>query len=171
MFWVEYVFVGIAYMYSFPAPYLTRLPSFGDETRADVATLLFQIWLLGLSMAAIFQDSIPHTYVIFVTIVFQCPPESRCSVAQLLGNALNTAWAGYLISRTLALRKVYEEYVVASACVGQDPLHVNCTSLSFWVFTKYLTYQLCMIRASADAPLCTPAPFLTVMSANSVAVM
>ena len=41
-------------------------PSLRDEKSEDVATLIFQVWLLGLSVVTILNESIPHLYVFFL---------------------------------------------------------------------------------------------------------
>jgi hypothetical protein len=156
MFWVEYVFVGVAYMHPLPAPYLTllRLSSFGDETRADVATLLFQIWLLGLSMAAIFQDSIPHTYVISVAMTLHHAHPNRIAASPSSSGTHLTPRGRDTASRARSRSGRCTRSMSLRVPVWGRTRFTSTVRLRLFLhFYRPLTYHLRVFRASADAPL------------------
>ncbi|KIM77424.1 hypothetical protein PILCRDRAFT_12062 [Piloderma croceum F 1598] len=73
-----------------------------DARTGDAVTLAFQIWLLGLSLVTILNESIPHLFAVLVSHV------------------LDTVWAGLRVSSTSQTRKLYETLVVNDACNGVD---------------------------------------------------
>ncbi|KAK0236774.1 hypothetical protein EDD85DRAFT_586533 [Armillaria nabsnona] len=76
-----------------------------DSRREDVVTLLYQIWMLSLSIVAILNESLPHLG------------------ASLAGHLLGTAWAGFRVSSSKHLQDRYNQFIVHGTCDGIDLLH------------------------------------------------
>ncbi|KAF8918318.1 hypothetical protein CPB85DRAFT_1214125 [Mucidula mucida] len=75
-----------------------------DARREDVVTLLFQIWMLSLSLVTILNESLPHLG------------------ASLAGHVLGTAWAGFRVSNSKMLQERYNNLIVNGTCDGIDLL-------------------------------------------------
>ncbi|KAK0200984.1 hypothetical protein DFS33DRAFT_1356270 [Desarmillaria ectypa] len=75
-----------------------------DSRREDVVTLLYQIWMLSLSIVAILNESLPHLG------------------ASLAGHVLGTAWAGFRVSSSKHLQERYNQFIVHGTCDGIDLL-------------------------------------------------
>ncbi|KAK0432127.1 hypothetical protein EV421DRAFT_2040847 [Armillaria borealis] len=75
-----------------------------DSRREDVVTLLYQIWMLSLSIVAILNESLPHLG------------------ASLAGHLLGTAWAGFRVSSSKHLQDRYNQFIVHGTCDGIDLL-------------------------------------------------
>ncbi|KAF9048021.1 hypothetical protein BDZ89DRAFT_1057978 [Hymenopellis radicata] len=75
-----------------------------DARREDVVTLLFQIWMLSLSLVTILNESLPHLG------------------ASLAGHVLGTAWAGYRVSNSKRVQERYINLIVNGTCDGIDLL-------------------------------------------------
>lgn len=43
---------------------IDHLPSLANTKREDLVFIAFQIWVLGMSIVAILNESIPHMYVV-----------------------------------------------------------------------------------------------------------
>ncbi|KAK0189792.1 hypothetical protein F5146DRAFT_1052574 [Armillaria mellea] len=76
-----------------------------DSRREDVVALLYQIWMLSLSVVAILTESLPHLG------------------ASLAGHVLGTAWAGFRVSSSKHLQERYNQFIVHGTCDGVDLLH------------------------------------------------
>jgi len=66
--------------------------------REDLTFIAFQVWLLGMSIAAILNESVPHT------------------IASLLTHMLSTGWAGYQIFNTAQFRGDFTRLITHGAC-------------------------------------------------------
>ncbi|OAX44903.1 hypothetical protein K503DRAFT_807793 [Rhizopogon vinicolor AM-OR11-026] len=66
--------------------------------REDSTFIAFQIWLLGMSIVAILNESVPHT------------------IASLLTHMLATGWAGYQIFNTHQFRDDFARSITYGAC-------------------------------------------------------
>ncbi|KAJ7124738.1 hypothetical protein C8R43DRAFT_1030586 [Mycena crocata] len=76
-----------------------------DNTkREDIVFIAFQFWVLGMSIVALLNESIPHI------------------IASLLTHMLATAWSGFQISHTANFRKNFEQYITKGACSGAPSL-------------------------------------------------
>ncbi|CAE6512441.1 unnamed protein product [Rhizoctonia solani] len=75
-----------------------------DFGREDLAMIAFQAWLLGMSVVAILNESVPHM------------------VAGLFTQALSTGWSAFQMARSASFRAQYEETIVRGACSGVDVL-------------------------------------------------
>ncbi|KAF5384691.1 hypothetical protein D9757_006242 [Collybiopsis confluens] len=76
-----------------------------DNTkREDVVFMAFQIWVLGMSIVALLNESIPHI------------------LATLLTHVLATSWAGYQISNTRNFQKDFARVITHGACSGVPQL-------------------------------------------------
>ncbi|CEL54120.1 hypothetical protein RSOLAG1IB_06831 [Rhizoctonia solani AG-1 IB] len=89
---------GCALALSWPAQVLR------DFAREDLAMIGFQVWLLGMSIVAILNESIPHM------------------VAGLFTQALSTGWSAFQMARSASFRAQYGETIVRGACSGVDVL-------------------------------------------------
>ncbi|RPD63261.1 hypothetical protein L227DRAFT_522304 [Lentinus tigrinus ALCF2SS1-6] len=69
-----------------------------NTKREDIAFIAFQIWLLGMSLVALLNESIPHV------------------VASLLTHILATAWGGFQISNTEVFHKKFTALTTKGAC-------------------------------------------------------
>ncbi|KAF5339730.1 hypothetical protein D9611_009111 [Ephemerocybe angulata] len=75
-----------------------------DSQREDAATLFFQIWLFGIGVVAILNESIPHL------------------TAAFLGHILSAGWSSSRILSSKHLASFYREAIVAGPCKGTDLL-------------------------------------------------
>ncbi|TFK57635.1 hypothetical protein OE88DRAFT_1651480 [Heliocybe sulcata] len=69
-----------------------------DTKREDIAFIAFQIWVLGMSIVAILNESIPHI------------------VASLLTHALATAWAAFAVSDTAVFHAQFNRLTAEGPC-------------------------------------------------------
>ncbi|KAL0577589.1 hypothetical protein V5O48_004387 [Marasmius crinis-equi] len=76
----------------------------GNTKREDVVFITFQIWVLGMSIVAILNESIPHI------------------AASLLTHVLATAWSGFQIAHTANFRKNFSRVLTNGACQGVNLL-------------------------------------------------
>jgi hypothetical protein len=76
-----------------------------DNTkREDIVFIAFQFWVLGMSIVALFNESIPHIF------------------ASLLTHVMATAWAGFQISHTADFRANFNKVITNGACKGTNLL-------------------------------------------------
>jgi hypothetical protein len=69
-----------------------------NTKREDITFIAFQFWVLGMSIVAILNESIPHI------------------LASLLTHMLATAWAGFQISHTRTFRTNFSRLTTNGAC-------------------------------------------------------
>jgi len=69
-----------------------------NTKREDIVFITFQFWVLGMSIVALLNESIPHLF------------------ASLLTHLVATAWAGFQISHTAMFRKEFRRLTVEGAC-------------------------------------------------------
>jgi len=69
-----------------------------NTKREDIVFIAFQFWVLGMSIVAILNESIPHI------------------IASLLTHMLATAWAGFQISHTASFRRDFIRVTMEGAC-------------------------------------------------------
>lgn len=78
---------------------LAHTPSSLDNTkREDIVFIAFQFWVLGMSIVALLNESIPHIF------------------ASLLTHVLATAWSGFQISHTASFRATFNRLITNGAC-------------------------------------------------------
>ncbi|KAF7320177.1 B-block-TFIIIC domain-containing protein [Mycena kentingensis (nom. inval.)] len=76
-----------------------------DNTkREDIVFIAFQFWVLGMSIVALLNESMPHV------------------IASLLTHVLATAWSGFQISQTAAFRGNFNHLITKGACNGVPSL-------------------------------------------------
>jgi len=76
-----------------------------DNTkREDIVFISFQFWVLGMSLVALLNESIPHI------------------LASLLTHVLATGWSGFQISHTANFRHNFDTYITQGACAGVPSL-------------------------------------------------
>ncbi|KAJ1305746.1 hypothetical protein OPQ81_010478 [Rhizoctonia solani] len=75
-----------------------------DFGREDLAMIAFQAWLLGMSIVAILNESVPHM------------------VAGLFTQTLSTGWSAFQMARSASFQAQYKETIVRGACSGVDVL-------------------------------------------------
>ncbi|KAL5504727.1 hypothetical protein ACEPAH_7390 [Sanghuangporus vaninii] len=73
-----------------------------DAKREDISFLCYQVWLLGISLVTILNESIPHL------------------VAALVTHGMSTAWSAFQLSRTGKTAREYQTLIVNDACNGVD---------------------------------------------------
>ncbi|KAL5512611.1 hypothetical protein ACEPAG_3264 [Sanghuangporus baumii] len=73
-----------------------------DAKREDISFLVYQVWLLGISLVTILNESIPHL------------------VAALATHGMSTAWSAFQLSRTGKAARDYQTLIVNDACNGVD---------------------------------------------------
>ncbi|KAG7099581.1 hypothetical protein E1B28_001411 [Marasmius oreades] len=108
-----------------------------DNTkREDVVFIAFQIWVLGMSIVAILNESIPHI------------------VASLLTHLLATGWSGFQINHTASFRHDFTRFISQGACAEKylspnfwtQRVVVEYIILSFNIvallISAYLTWKL-----------------------------
>ncbi|KAJ6580657.1 hypothetical protein B0H19DRAFT_1328711 [Mycena capillaripes] len=72
-----------------------------DNTkREDIVFTSFQFWVLGMSLVALLNESIPHI------------------LASLLTHVLATEWSGFQISHTANFHNNFDSYITHGACAG-----------------------------------------------------
>ncbi|CAE6349584.1 unnamed protein product [Rhizoctonia solani] len=124
---------GCALALSWPAQVLR------DFAREDLAMIGFQVWLLGMSIVAILNESVPHM------------------VAGLFTQALSTGWSAFQMARSASFRAQYGETIVRGACSGVDVLpdyftHRTTDEIPIVVFNAVflitmiiLTWRVCKV--------------------------
>ncbi|KAJ3503632.1 hypothetical protein NMY22_g18184 [Coprinellus aureogranulatus] len=75
-----------------------------DSQREDAATLFFHVWLFGLSLVAILNESLPHLGAAFA------------------GHIMAAAWSSSRIMGAQSLAKLYRDIIIAGPCEGADLL-------------------------------------------------
>ncbi|KAF7306563.1 B-block-TFIIIC domain-containing protein [Mycena indigotica] len=76
-----------------------------DNTkREDIVFIAFQFWVLGMSIVALLNESMPHM------------------LASLSTHVLATAWSGYQITHTASFRADFDRYITHGACNGAPSL-------------------------------------------------
>ncbi|CUA74842.1 Protein FMP27, mitochondrial [Rhizoctonia solani] len=75
-----------------------------DFAREDLAMIGFQVWLFGMSIVAILNESVPHM------------------AAGLFTQALSTGWSAFQMARSASFQARYNEVIVRGACSGVDVL-------------------------------------------------
>ncbi|KAL4077464.1 hypothetical protein J3A83DRAFT_4473738 [Scleroderma citrinum] len=78
--------------------------SLRNSKSEDVVYIIFQCWLLSVSLAALIMESIPHSTVV------------------LASHGTNTAWTLLRLVTDRGAEKIYRNVVVAEACQGVDVL-------------------------------------------------
>jgi len=79
-----------------------------DNTkREDIVFIAFQFWVLGMSIVALLNESIPHI------------------IASLLTHMLATGWSGFQISHTANFRENFDKFITHGACNGAPSLLPN----------------------------------------------
>ncbi|KAJ6604213.1 hypothetical protein DFH09DRAFT_967420 [Mycena vulgaris] len=74
-----------------------------DNTkREDIVFIAFQFWVLGMSIVALLNESIPHI------------------IASLLTHVLATGWSGFQIFHTAQFRANFDRYITQGACKGPN---------------------------------------------------
>lgn len=76
------------------------LSTIRNTKREDIVFIAFQIWVLGMSLVAILNESIPHI------------------LASLLTHVMATAWAAFQITHTANFRSSFERVISNGACAG-----------------------------------------------------
>ncbi|OCH96709.1 hypothetical protein OBBRIDRAFT_787278 [Obba rivulosa] len=106
-----------------------------NTKREDIAFVMFQFWLLGMSLVALLNESIPHI------------------VASLLTHTLATAWGGFQIFNTNQFHTMFSHLTTKGACgINLLPdywkargnaeipsLVLNCVA---FLFSSFLTWRL-----------------------------
>lgn len=80
-----------------------------NTKREDIVFIAFQFWVLGMSIVALINESIPHI------------------LASLLTHVMATAWAAFQITQTANFRAAFIRMIANGACQGQTTL-----TSSFW---------------------------------------
>lgn len=70
--------------------------------REDIIFLAFQSWVLGVSVVALLNESIPHI------------------CASMITHLMATSWAAFRIYDTVTFRSQFNEVVVLGACQGVE---------------------------------------------------
>ncbi|CAK5265266.1 unnamed protein product [Mycena citricolor] len=78
-----------------------------DTKREDIVFIAFQFWVLGMSMVALLNESIPHI------------------IASLTTHILATFWSGFQIWHTAFFRQRFDKVITHGACNGVPSLLPN----------------------------------------------
>jgi hypothetical protein len=79
-----------------------------DNTkREDIVFMTFQFWVLGMSIVALLNESMPHV------------------IASLLTHVIATGWSGFQINHTAAFRANFNRLITTGACNGAPSLLPN----------------------------------------------
>ncbi|KAG6885704.1 hypothetical protein C0993_010876 [Termitomyces sp. T159_Od127] len=107
-----------------------------DTIREDIVFIAFQFWVLGMSVVALLNESIPHT------------------LASLVTHMIATAWAAFQIAHTAHFKSNFSRVITNGACGGvhllpnywRDRGIAEWTSLAFNVLallvSSFLTWKL-----------------------------
>jgi hypothetical protein len=79
------------------------------KKREDFTFLAFQFWVLGMSIVALLNESIPHIF------------------ASMLTHMISTGWAVFQITNTSSFRSVFQRIIVQGTCKGTPIL-----SATYW---------------------------------------
>ncbi|KAG6837874.1 hypothetical protein H0H93_013027 [Arthromyces matolae] len=111
-------------------------PTLHDTVREDFVFIAFQFWVLGMSIVALLNESIPHI------------------LASLVTHVMATAWATFQIKHTADFKANFTRVITAGACDGvsllpdywRDRGIAECTSLGLnvlaLVISCFLTWRL-----------------------------
>lgn len=88
--------------------------SLGNTQREDAVFIAFQFWVLGVSIVALLNESIPHI------------------LASLLTHVMATAWGAFQIKHTADFRADFKRVITDSACKRA------ILSPSYWKTRSYL---------------------------------
>lgn len=80
-----------------------------DKKREDFTFLAFQLWVLGMSIVALLNESIPHIF------------------ASMLTHMMSTGWAVFQITDTSSFRSAFQRVIVQGTCKGTPVL-----STAYW---------------------------------------
>lgn len=72
----------------------------GNTKREDIVFISFQFWVLGMSVVALLNESIPHIF------------------ASLTTHIMATAWGGFQLVHTAIFRRDYNTLITNGACRG-----------------------------------------------------
>jgi len=98
-----------------------------DNTkREDVVFMTFQIWVLGMSMVALLNESFPHIFASFLTHV------------------LATAWSGFQIYHTANFKQQFDQLITHGACAGPPSL-----LRSYWSSRAHVEIPILALNAAA----------------------
>lgn len=74
--------------------------SLENTKREDIVFIAFQFWVLGMSLVALMNESIPHIF------------------ASLLTHVLATVWSAFQITHTNTFRRQFGRMIMNGACQG-----------------------------------------------------
>lgn len=120
--------------------------SLGNTKREDMVFIAFQFWVLGMSIVALLNESIPHI------------------LASLVTHLMATAWAGFQITHTANFRSDFNRVITHGACknVALLPHYWNArgkaeipslalnvialfvSSFLTWKLIKVISSEICM---------------------------
>lgn len=121
-------------------PCLIYLDSLENTKREDIVFIAFQFWVLGMSLVALMNESIPHIF------------------ASLLTHVLATVWSAFQIAHTNKFRADFNRMITRGACNGipllgsywedrqraeYPALALNIVSL---LISAFLTWKLVKVR-------------------------
>jgi hypothetical protein len=72
----------------------------GNTKREDIVSIAFQFWVLGMSVVALLNESMPHIF------------------ASLLTHVMATGWGGYQLTNTAIFRNQFVILIDKGACAG-----------------------------------------------------
>ncbi|KAJ7482310.1 hypothetical protein B0H11DRAFT_1218586 [Mycena galericulata] len=113
-----------------------------DARREDLVILVFQLWLLALSVVTLLNESLPHLF------------------ASLAARAMATGWAGFRVRGNINLQNTYDLVIQTGPCNGFDPMadwwDANTTNgivglvanVLIFVMMAALSYKLYKVYAS-----------------------
>lgn len=86
-----------------------------NTKREDIVFVAFQFWVLGMSIVALLNESIPHIF------------------ASLLTHVIATAWGGFQLVHTANFRREFNTVITKGACQTAKQLPI---SASYWEARK-----------------------------------
>jgi hypothetical protein len=92
-----------------PALGYSRPRRIHNTKREDITFMAFQIWVMGMSVIALMNESIPHLFAVLVT------------------HLLATAWSGFQIYNTRQFREEFQQETIKA-----DSCNINLLP-SYWV--------------------------------------
>jgi hypothetical protein len=126
-----------------------------DTKREDIAFTSFQFWVLGMSIVALLNESIPHMCVLSFRSFMMC--SSLSSIASLLTHLAATAWGAFQLAQTEDFHQNFTSLVTDGVCeinllptywvarsnVEIPSLALNCVALLVSIF---LSWRLIKVR-------------------------
>lgn len=124
---------------------------------------MFQSWVLGMSLVAVLNESIPHMYACLRIASSQSPcfSSTRFRIATVLTHLSATAWGGFQIYNTNAFHADFKRLTTDGVCqinllpkYWTSRAHAEIPSLAFNILallvSSFLSFRLIKVMSDQD---------------------